>query len=73
MPVKERTRLRNNISAQNGYILRKKEPVFLVNEIRNKDKLFDEFTQELKYILSSDDYKKVRNSFGDDLKEWFDS
>lgn len=43
----ERKRLRNNISAQQNHILKKRERSFLLSEIEKKNKIFKKYVNSL--------------------------
>ena len=74
---KEKYRLRNNISSNKNYILRKREPQFLLDLIDQKNTLFEDLFEKFKENLSDDQFKvlmdkwdKVYNNESDVVK-WF--
>ena len=67
MPVKQRQRLRNQVSAQQSRIKRKEESMVLHNIVKEKDDKFEEFLQFLGKSLGQDKIQKINSHF---LQEW---
>lgn len=67
MPVKQRQRLRNQVSAQQSRIKRKEESMVLHNIVKEKDDKFEEFLQFLGKSLGQDKIQKINHHF---LQEW---